>query len=142
MVFYERRVAIYSNETTYDDRILPSKIFQRHLETKTTSVWDLVQNDQSPFQWNLVCLYWLFHGERSSYINRTSVHLTNNRESNGYKIIDLTYLKATFSLCEVLNFLLALQVIARRVRAILTMTVSWKQINMLQHSGKFSISNM
>lgn len=45
MVFYERRVAIYSNETTYDDRILPSKIFQRHLETKTTNVWDLVQND-------------------------------------------------------------------------------------------------
>jgi len=33
--------------------ILPSKVCQRHLETRAANVWDFVQSDQSPFQLNL-----------------------------------------------------------------------------------------
>jgi len=44
-----------------------NKTCQRHLETGAANVWDLIQSDQ----WNLACLWYLFHSERSSYTNRT-----------------------------------------------------------------------
>jgi len=44
------------DETRNYDFILPSKICQRHVETKAANTWELVQSDQSPFQKTLPAL--------------------------------------------------------------------------------------
>jgi len=44
-------------ETTNYDFILPSKTYQRHLETKAANFWDLVQSDQPPFNKTLLVLF-------------------------------------------------------------------------------------
>jgi len=38
------------NETTNHDFVLPSKTYQRHLETRAANFWNLVQNGQSSFR--------------------------------------------------------------------------------------------
>jgi len=54
------------------DFILSSKAYQRHSETRAAKCRISSNADQSPFQWNLACLCWFFHGEHSSCINRRS----------------------------------------------------------------------
>jgi len=72
------------NETTNHDYILTSKACQCHLKTRAANVWDLVQSDQAPFTWNLVCLCWFF--SRWTLVlykpgKRRSVHLTLSIEA-------------------------------------------------------------
>jgi len=49
---------------------------QRHVQTKSTNDWDLVQSDQPPLQKKTRSSLLFFHVELASHINRANVHLT------------------------------------------------------------------
>jgi len=53
--FFDRDFCKLAEITNYDF-ILPSKAYQRHLETRASNFWDLVQSDQSPFAKTLLVL--------------------------------------------------------------------------------------
>jgi len=53
MVFKEKSISMVFNETTVYDFISPNKNCQRHLETRVSNVWNLIQSDH----YNLSCLW-------------------------------------------------------------------------------------
>jgi len=48
--FFHRSIAITTNETTVYDFITPNKTCERHLETRSANVWNLVRSNQSLFK--------------------------------------------------------------------------------------------